>query len=67
MPNIIQADSNKKIKYLRSLKQKKVRLRDSTYILEGLKVNLEGIREGADLIEIFMSQSFYENEYEKHP
>lgn len=67
MLNIIQAESNKKIKYLRSLKQKKVRLRDSTYILEGLKVNLEGIREGADLIEFFMSQSFYENDYEKYP
>ncbi|MDO5027796.1 MAG: RNA methyltransferase [Bacillota bacterium] len=63
MINFIQGDTNKKIKYLRSLKQKKVRLRDKTFILEGLKVNLEAIKEGAPIIESFISQSFYKNQY----
>lgn len=66
MLNIIESEDNKKIKFLKSLKQKKTRIKEKTYILEGIKTNLEGIREGAEILELFMSQSFYEEEYKNH-
>lgn len=66
MLNIIKSEDNKKIKFLKSLKQKKIRLRESTYILEGIKTNIEAINEGANIIEIFMSESFFEKEFSNY-
>ena len=60
--NIIKSEDNKKIKYIKSLKNKKNRLRDMTFILEGKKVILEAINEGAEILEIFVSESFFNNE-----
>lgn len=66
MFNYIKAEDNKKIKFIKSLKQKKVRTKESTYILEGVKPILEGLNEGAEIIEVFISNTFFESEIRKY-
>ncbi len=66
MAKIINSEDNKKIKFIKSLKQKKFRAKESTYILEGIKPILEGIRDNAKIIDVFVSNSFFENELKNH-
>ena len=66
MANFINSEENRKIKFVKSLKQKKFRNKESTYILEGIKPVLEALDEGIRVREIFMSRTFYEEESKKY-
>lgn len=66
MANFINSEENKKIKFIKSLKQKKFRNKESTYILEGIKPILEALNERIRVREIFMSRTFLEGEYGKY-
>ncbi|NLD17406.1 MAG: RNA methyltransferase [Tissierellia bacterium] len=67
MHNFINSEENKKIKFIKSLKQKKARTRESTYILEGIKPVMEAITEGIRIREIFLSKSFFEDGMKDYP
>lgn len=67
MYKFINSEDNRRIKFIKSLKQKKIRTRESTYILEGIKPIQEGLEEEADIIEIFISQEFYDKDLPKYP
>lgn len=67
MYNFINSEENKKIKFIKSLKQKKVRTRESTYILEGIKPIIEAINEEIKIREIFLSKSFFDGEFKNYP
>lgn len=66
MAKIINSEDNKKIKYIKSLKQKKFRNKESVYILEGIKPILEAIRDEAEIKDVFVSESFFQNELKKY-
>lgn len=63
----INSENNKKIKFIRSLKQKKNRHRNKRYILEGIKPIIEGLEENAPIDEIFISEEFSETELDNYP
>ena len=67
MHNFINSEENKKIKFIKSLKQKKARTRESKYILEGIKPVMEAITEGIRIREIFLSKSFFEDGMKDYP
>ncbi len=67
MRNFINSEDNKKIKFIKSLKQKKNRIRESTYILEGVKPIVEAINEDVKILEIFLSQEFFDKEIKNYP
>jgi TrmH family RNA methyltransferase len=54
----IKSRENKKIKYVQSLKRKKTRMEESSYIIEGKKVVFEAKKFGADIKSVFVSESF---------
>lgn len=66
MAKTINSEDNKKIKYIKSLKQKKFRNKESVYILEGIKPILEAIRDNAEIKDVFVSESFFQNELKKY-
>jgi len=54
----IDSTDNNKIKRLTSLKQKKVRLKENLFLMEGLKSISEAVSENADIDMILISDSF---------
>lgn len=62
----INSENNKKLKFIKSLKQKKNRHKHKKYILEGIKPIIEGIEEDAPIDEIFISEEFLEKEFENY-
>ena len=55
----IDSSANKNIKWLASLKKKKVRLDENLFLMEGLKSVSEAIDEGADIEMVLFSDSFF--------
>lgn len=65
MLNIINSEDNGKIKFLRSLKIKKIRNKESVFIAEGEKVILEALSMGVRLRDIFISESFHGEKWQE--
>lgn len=63
MLNYIKSEDNGKLRFLRSLKQKKIRNKESVYIIEGEKVIIEGLEMGVKMRDIFISESFLNNRW----
>ncbi len=66
MAKEIKSQDNKKIKYIKSLKQKKFRAKEEIYILEGIKPVLEAIRDKAEIKDVFVSETFFKEELKKY-
>ena len=59
MLEIIETTKNKKYKYIKSLKQKKIRQTEHVYTVEGTKSVEDAINSGSEICMIAMSQSYY--------
>ncbi len=61
MFDIIGTTKNKKYKYIKSLKQKKARMNDGVYTVEGRKSVSDAIEAGCVIRLVAMSESFFES------
>lgn len=63
----ITSSSNTKIKYVRSLAQKKAREENGEYTIEGIKSVRDAITSDREITAVYVSFSFYENEAFDYP
>ena len=63
----ITSASNAKIKYVRSLSQKKARAEHSEYTVEGIKSVRDAVSSEREVTALYVSFSFYENETFEYP
>lgn len=63
----ITSASNAKIKYVRSLAQKKAREENGEYTIEGIKSVRDAVSSEREITALFVSFSFYENESFDYP
>lgn len=67
MTDYIQTTRNKNYKYIRSLQQKKTRMREKRFTVEGEKSVSDAVKSGKSIYLIAVSESFYNNASFNYP
>ena len=63
---IIASKDNEKVKHIKKLKDKKYRDEKGQFIIEGIKMLEEAIKENADIVSDVWPESFYRDASQSH-